>query len=371
MGLSKEMLVEKAFLAAFPGQDQAQKQIYRFELESFVDEALSQLGREVAASQNFQILQRSIALPVAAVKTIPYSRFGSGVGGRGPQVDNGFIKGDATCFAISPERLALTGSPALIRSTFLEWQYLTPDKSVCVGVLPPFQADTEVLGNSFWYVQLRSDSPSNGSVRVLGTSSGTVFTVIEGDIFRFEWDASGNLTITQYDADRTVKTVYAVTGGSISDVAVPAVSMFPATGTFGKVSQGQMGGIGATTPAGGLYRLGLETEYQFVTGSLHETATFQFEGINKTLSWVPSASYRFLATRCDTWYWTLEGEQVVFWPGAEGEALPAESIRITGNIIPESSDLPVELHQRAIDLVVQMATERALRLNTRRTQQVK
>jgi len=373
MGLSKEQLVEKCFIAAFPGQDQQQKQLYRYEVESWVDEALSQLGREVAMSQDYQLLQRTIVLSIAAVKDIPYSRFGSGVAGRQPSVDNGIITGENSAFCVSPERLTLSGSPGLVRSTFLEWQYITPEQSVVVGIIPPFSSDSEVLSTTHWPVQLRANGaqPSSGSVLVSGVSSGSVFSVIEGDIFRFEWDAGGSLTITQMDADRTIKTIYAVIGGSISNVVVPAVSMFPAVEEEAKVSNGKIGALSATTPADGLYRLDMATEYQFLTSFMDETGTVQFEGTTKKLSWVPNPSYRGIVDREDTWYWTFEGEQVVFWSGSEDTELPAESLRITASIIPTPSDLPFEYHDRAISLCIQKATDRALRLQTRRTQQVK
>lgn len=369
MGLSREQLVEKVYIAVFPGQTQQQKQLYRYEIESWIDEALSQMGREVAASDDYQLLQRTITLPIAITKDIPYSRFGSGDGGRQPAIDNGYITGDTSSFALSPERLELTGSPAKVRSTFLEWQYPTPDKSCVVGVISPFSTDIEILTQNHWNVLLRSDNPepSNGSVRVLGTSSGTVFSVTEGDIFRYEWDATGALTITQMSPTRAVKTIYAVTGGEITNVVVPGVAIF---GVDGAVSVGRMGSTVATTPPDGIYRLDIETQYQFLTSYIDQTGNLQFSN-GKLLSWVPSLASKGMAVRCDQWYWTVNGESVLFWPGQEGEELPADSIILTGNIIPTAPDIPVEYHKRTIALLIEMATERALRLQTRRTQQVK
>ena len=361
MGLTVEQLVEYALIEAFPGQSQNQKQVYRFELESFVPQAMLQLGREVAGSLDYQMLQRSVVSPVLASREIDYDRFGSAVAGSLPTIDNGFVFGDLNAFALSPQRLTLSGSPLRVRSQYLEWQYLTVKNNACVGVLPLFPTDTDVLDLAFWKDALRiGTSFSSGDVFANGVQYGNVFTVTPGDYFRFQWDSNGDLTITQYDANRTLVLAYAVSGGEVTSIATPGILF---TGNGGQVSIGRIGTGSSTsvTPAlvDGLYRVDLQTDYQFLTSYFDENGMVQFEGTTKLLSWVPSLSYRGQAMRCDSWYWTFEGEQIVFWPGAEGSILPANSLRIVGSFVPQPPDLPIEYHKRAIELLVEMARTRA------------
>jgi hypothetical protein len=124
MGMTTEQLVEYALIEAFPGQSQNQKQVYRFELESFVPQAMLQLGREVAGSPDYQMLQRSVVSPVLASREIDYDRFGSAVAGSLPTIDNGFVFGDLNAFALSPQRLTLSGSPLRVRNQYLILNWL-------------------------------------------------------------------------------------------------------------------------------------------------------------------------------------------------------------------------------------------------------
>ena len=363
MGMTLEQYVEYALIQFAPGQSQNQKQIYRYELEAMSRQALIQVGREVAVSSDYQVLQRTIVLPVLSAKDLSYSRFGPvdvGVAGRQPVLDNGIIFGDSGAFAVSPERLAMSGSPLSVRSQWLEWQFLTHDKSVMVGVLPIYESDTNVTTPLQWEVALRIQSPGVGDVFANGVQySGAFASVVRGDIFQFIWDANGDLTIHHLDSNRVSKGSSAVIDGDVFQLATPAVAIF---GNGGQVTVGRLG-TGTTVPTtpqplDGLYRLDIQTYYQFLTSFFDETGTVVFDGTNTRLSWVPTLNYLGRALRCDTWYWTLDGEQIVFWPGEEGMELPSDSIRITGSIVPFPADLPIEYHQRAIDVLVEMAQAR-------------
>jgi len=358
MALTTEQLVEFALIEAFPGQSQNQKQAYRFELESFVPQALLQLAREVAASPDYQMLQRTVVLPIMASREIDYDRFGPapGTAGKEPVIDNGLIFGDNGAFAISPQRLALSGSPLRVRSQFVEWQWLTVKNNACAGVLPVFPTDATIADITAWNDLVRVGTAfSSGDVFANGVQYGNVFTMNPGDYLRFQWDANGDLFITQYDANRTVVLGnYAVAGGEITAIATPGVLFL---GDGGQVSVGRIGTGTSTslspTVTDGLYRLDLQTGWQFLTSYFDENGMVQFDGTSKLLSWVPSLSYRGQSSRCDSWYWTFDGEQIVFWPGADGEVLPSNNLRITGSFVPEAPDLPFEYHKRAIDLLVE------------------
>lgn len=364
MGLSTEQLVEYALIESFPGQSQNQKQAYRYEFESFVPQALLQLAREVAQSPDYQMLQRSVILPIMASREIDYDRFGPapGTAGKEPIIDNGLIFGDNGAFAISPQRLTLSGSPLRVRSQFVEWQYLTVKNNACVGILPLFPSDATIVDITAWNNLVRvGTSFSTGDVFANGVQYANVFTMTPGDYLRFQWDANGDLFITQYDANRTVVlSNYAVAGGEVTAIATPGVLFL---GDGGQVSVGRIGTGTSTsltpTITDGLYRLDLQTGFQFLTSYFDENGMVQFDGTTKLLSWVPSLSYRGQAMRCDSWYWTFDGEQIVFWPGSDGETLPSNSLRITGSFVPEPPDLPFEYHKRAIDLVVEKGRVRA------------
>jgi len=380
MALTNEQLIEKAFLAAFPGQSQSMKQLYRYELESWVPECMSMLAREVATSDDYQLLQRTIVLPISASKDIPYVRFGALPGGSPPTIDNGIITSEGGGFALSAERLPLTGSPTLVRNYFIEWQFITPDKPSIVGILPPFLTDDQIGDLANWNVLLRcmevSPGTTTGTMLVNGTPSGIAFPdVKEGDYFRFEWDAVGALTVTQLDADRQVQTIFSVIGGQQSNIVVPGVFLGGTIDRGVQVSVGRLGVLPETTPSDRLYRLDLGTQYEFMTGYIPDRGTVQFEGTSKFLSFVPSLNFSVMPMRCDMWYWTLDGESIVFWfgnPAASPQpALPSNFLRVTGNIIPQATDLPVEWHAIAVDLLIQKATDRALRTAVRRTERVK
>jgi hypothetical protein len=362
MGMTTEQLVEYALIESFPGQSQNQKQAYRYEFESFVPQALLQLAREVAASPDYQMLQRSVVLPVLATREIDYDRFGPepGTAGKEPIIDNGIVFGDTGAFAISPQRLTLSGSPLRVRSQFLEWQYLTVTNGVSVGVIPLYATDLSITTPADWEVLVKvSSSLGVGEVWANGVRYTSAFpTVIAGDFFQLIWDANGDLTINQLDANRTLKLTYTVLDGDVTQIATPGVVIF---GNGGQVTVGRVGtGSPGSTPSvmDGLYRLDLQTGFQFLTSYFDENGMVQFDGTTKLLSWVPSLSYRGQAMRCDSWYWTFDGEQIVFWPGSDGETLPSNSLRITGSFVPEPPDLPFEYHKRAIDLLVEKARVR-------------
>lgn len=361
MGMSTEQLVEFALIEAFPGQSQAEKGLFRFELESFVPQALSQLAQEVASSSDYQMLQRTVVVPILNSQEIEYNRFGSGVGGDEPVIDNGIVFGDSGAYALSPQRLSLSGSPLRVRSQFLEWQWLTVKNDASAGVIGFNPTEADIVDISLWKDAVRVGTAfSSGDVFANGVQYGNVFTMSPGDYLRFQWDANGDLTITQYDVNRTLVLAYVVTGGEVTAVSTPGVLFL---GDGGQVGIGRIGTGTSTsltpTQTDGLYRLDLGTDYQFLTSFFDETGVVQFEGTSTLLSWIPSLNYRGQASRCDTWYYTFEGEQIVLWPGEAGMALPANNLRIVGNIVPEPTDLPHEYHVRAIAKLVEWARQRA------------
>lgn len=362
MGMTTEQLVELAYIEAFPGQSQNEKGTYRFELEAMVKKAMVMLAKIVAKSPDYQVLQRTVTLPILASHEIEYSYFG--LAGDKPAIDNGVVFGNLNTFAVaSRSPLVLSGSPLNVRSQYLEWQILTVANNVCIGILPLYLADANITDITQWLQAVRiGNSLFSGDVFAAGVHYAGVFgPVTPGDYFRFQWAANGDLFITQFDANRTVVALdYPVVGGNVAAVGVPGVLF---AGDGGQVTVGRMG-VGTSTSltpemSDGLYRLDLQTSYQFLTSYLADTGTIRFAGTDTDLSFVSSLLSKNVAGRCDTWYWTLEGEQIVFWPGATGTTLPANSLQITGSIIPIPTDLPADFEDMAISLVVESARARS------------
>jgi len=359
MGLTNEQLVEYAFIKAFPGQSSAMKNLYRFELEAWINDAMTMVAREVAASKSFALLQRTVQLPVKSSATIQYAVFGQNIDGKIPVVDNGIVKGDGGTYALSAARLPLSGSPLRVRDYFTEWQCILPAKTSGFGVISPFIESFDPINLSAWDVLLRTSGtgPTAGSVFANGISYPGVFPAIErGDIFQFDWDSNGDLTINQLSDQRVFKMSYAVVSGEITASSVPGV-YFGADG--GQIGEGQMGNTVFTPGPSGAYEISDLTQYQFLSSSLPNTGAIRFTN-GKLLSYLPNISYRSMPLRCDTWYWTFEGETILFWWGNPEETpeLPAENVLLTGNIIPTASELPFEWHQRAVDLLVEKARQR-------------
>lgn len=366
MAMTVEQLVEFVLIEAFPGQSQNQKQAFRYELEAMVPSVLRDLALMVAASRDYQLLQRAIVLPVLNSREIDYDQFGNGVGGALPIINNGIIFGDNGAYALSPQRLTLSGSPLRVRSQFVEWQWITVKNNASAGVIGLFPTAADIADPTLWDDLVRVGTAfSTGDGFFDGVHYAGALALSPGDYLRFQWDANGDLSIVQYDANRTVITTYPATGGDVTRVAIPGVVFF---GDGGQISVGRIGtGTShSTTPTltDGFYRADLGTTYDFLTSTFDHTGTLRFQGTNRQLSWVPSLSYQSQPLRCDTWYWTLEGEQIVFWPGKVGESLPSQQLSLSGNIIPQAPDLPSELNQRAISMLID-------RIRSRNSQQAR
>lgn len=355
MGLSAEQLVEYAFIECFPGQSEQMKQVYRFEIEAMVASVMSEIGQIIAKSPDYQTLQRSQLIPILNNREIDYNQFGQPV-----SIDNGVIFGDSGAYALSPQRLALSGSPLRVRSQFVEWQIITVLNNAAFGVIAINPTEANIIDPTAWKDLIRIGTAfATGDVFANGVHyAGAFGPVSPGDYFRFQWDANGDLFITQFDANRTVVTLdYPAVGGDVTSVSIPGVVFFEDGGQVG------IGRIGVGTSTGltptlndGAYRADLTTNYQFFTGSFDDTGRVVFAANGQILSWLPSLGHMDTVSRCDTWFYTFEGEQIVLkGPGD----LPGDTLFISGNIIPAPSDLPAEYHRMAIDGLISRLRARA------------
>lgn len=362
MGLSVEQLVERVFVEAFPGQSQQMKGLYRFEVEAMIEPVMVEIGQMVAASPDYPILQRFITLPILNSSEIEYSVI------VGASIDEGFIFGNTNDYALSLPRLTLSGSPLRVRNQFLEWQIITPNVNASFGVIGVFPSLTTILDPTAWKVLLRiGNSLSVGDLFANGVHYAGAFGVNAGDYFRFQWDTNGDLLIIQSDANRTEIVQYPASGGEVEALSTAGVVFF---GDGGQVGIGRIGTGSSTaltpTQADGFYRVDLGRTYHFLTSTFDNTATVQFAGVAKPLSYVPQLNPNGTDLRCDTWYYSLEGEQLILRHGNNaGEVLPANSIQLKGNIIPAPADLPHDYHALVIQKLVDRIRMRAA-INSRR-----
>ncbi len=345
MGLSIEQLVETVFIEAFPGQSEQMKGLYRFEVEAMVPTVMAEIGQMIAKSQDYQTLQRSQIIPILNNREIDYNQFGQPV-----SIDNGVIFGDSGAYALSPQRLSLSGSPLRVRNQFVEWQIITVLNNASFGVIAVNPTEANIIDPTAWKDLIRIGTAfAIGDVFAAGVHYGGAMGPFNpGDYVRFQWDANGDLFITQFDANRQVVTLdYPAVGGEVTSISVPGVVFF---GDGGQVGIGRIGTGSSVslTPTlnDGSYRADLTTDYQFLTGSFDDTGRVVFTTTGQILSWLPSLGHLETVSRCDTWFYTFEGEQIVLrGPGD----LPSDSLFISGNIIPAPSDLPAEYHRMAID----------------------
>lgn len=358
MGLSVEQLVERVFVEAFPGQSQQMKGLYRFEVEAMIEPVMVEIGQMIAASDDYPILQRLITLPILNSSEIEYSVV------VGASIDEGFIFGNTNDYALSLPRLTLSGSPLRVRNQFLEWQIITPNVNASFGVIGVYPPLASILDPTAWKDLIRiGNSFSVGDVFANGVHyAGAMGPFSPGDYVRFQWDANGDLFITQFDANRVVVTLdYPVSGGEVTALSTAGVVFF---GDGGQVGIGRIGTGSSTaltpTQADGFYRVDLGRTYHFLTSTFDNTATVQFAGVSKPLSYVPQLNPNGTDLRCDTWYYSLEGEQLILRHGNNsGEALPANSIQLKGNIVPAPGDLPHDYHALAIQKLIDRIRMRA------------
>jgi len=145
LGLSVEQLVEYVFIEAFPGQSEQMKGLYRFEVEAMVPTVMAEIGQMIAKSQDYQTLQRSQIIPILNNREIDYNQFGQPV-----SIDNGVIFGDSGAYALSPQRLSLSGSPLRVRNQFVEWQIISVLNNASFGVIAVNPTEANIIDPTAW-----------------------------------------------------------------------------------------------------------------------------------------------------------------------------------------------------------------------------
>jgi hypothetical protein len=344
MGLSVEQLVEYALIRAFPNQNEEGKKLYRFELESFVPGALTRVGRKVAEGPDYKKLQRDVVVDLQwRTRPVPYCEFGDGMG-----QNDGKLTGANGSYALSYQRAPIRAGA--VKSWWVEWQLLQP-KAVTFGLIEPLIPTR--TNRDTWFASLRY---AGGTMALyLGGSAQVSGIPVEiGDIWRLEWDAGGALALKRLDADHQVRSTHPIATGGAADTLVPILL---------SNEDGASVGVGAVgdTLAGTVnepYRAALVACPHLIMDSIGTRGRIEFESAGKTVQYVESMASRNTKKMCGQWYGTVEGEDVYVWPGQSGQALPSERLVVVGNIIPQAHELPFDLHESAIQALVEIARER-------------
>jgi hypothetical protein len=361
MSLSVEQLVEAAFIRAFPGQSQAMKALYRYEIESWVAQAMEVLGAEVLDAPDYQLLQRtrlySLATPYSALQTVNYCQFGPN--SLEPVLnDEGYFVGQAGSFAASHEDVLYTGGPSLVANQVVQFQVGTDQAHLGFGLIRHPAPESSYTDPTKYFAVVKVNAGVGDVFHHEGTLAAAAFPNVKpGDFFAFVFAVAGNLTIEQRDADLQVKGSFVVPGPILADVVATAV-YFVAAG--GMVRPGRWGNP-AATPPDGVYRVNLKDCHPFIHSSIWMKGYVAFDTpALSLLSYTPNQTIRELGGRCDTWYFTIENDQLLIFAGAATppQTLPANAVKITGNVVPLPSDLPRQWHERAIQLCVGIARER-------------
>ncbi len=359
--LSVEQLVEKAFIRAFPGQSQAMKNLYRFEVESWISEAMQLLGLEALNALDYQLFQRtrlySLATPYTALQTINYCQFGPGP--LEPVLTaEGYFTGQAGSFAASHEDVLYTGGPSSVTNQVVQFQVGTNQQNLGFGLIRHPAPESSYTDPTKYFALVNISAGIGNIYHHEGTLAAGVFANVQpGDFFAFVFDGAGHLAIEQRDSDLQVKGSFAVPDPALADVVATAMYFVTAGGM---VRPGRRGSSLAT-PADGVYRVTLRDCHPFIHSSIWTKGFVAFDtAALDLLSYTPNQTIRALGGRCDTWYFTLENDQLLIFAGEADPplSLPAQAVKVTGNIVPLPSDLPRHYHERAIQLCVNIARER-------------
>ena len=354
MSITLEQIVEKAFIRAFPGQDEDAKKIYLYEFESWAPEAFLRMSRTVAAGPQYKLLQRRAVLDLALQsRLIHYCTMPPGV-----DVDGDRVSGNNNDYAISAQRLAL--STGQVRSQYVEWRLLTPSQNAVFGVRSArAQAPRDV---STWDVYMRLEPPNLKWYSGLAVI-GTWFDPDTNGWARLEWDANGDALYRVYDANRVeLAAGMLAPGGTIGDSVVPGV-LFLEDG--GALSQGVIGTVGAVVEDGA-YRAQMPDCPQFIQDSIAQRGSVGFVNSSLGLDYVESAKMRNMPYLCNQWQWTFEGDELVLWRNQGASVLPSEQIAVVGNVILQMPDepsdpvesLPLELQEAAVLAFIEIGRER-------------
>jgi hypothetical protein len=280
--------------------------------------------------------------------------------------DEGYFVGAAGSFAASHEDVLYTGGGSLVANHAIQFQVGTDQQHLGFGLIRHPAPESSYTDPTKYFSAVKVNAGVGDVFHHEGTLAAAAFPNVKpGDFFAFVFDGSGNLTIEQRDADLQVKGSFAVPDPDLADVVATAI-YFVTVG--GMVRPGRRGNP-AATPPDGVYRVTLRDCHPFIHHSIWTKGYVAFDlPAMKLLTYTPNQTIRATGGRCDTWYFTLENDQLLIFAGEASppQTLPANGVKVTGNVVPLPSDLPRHYHERAIQLCVSVARERASTLSVKK-----
>lgn len=328
--MNKLEAIEKAFIRYAAIHSSAAQQIARWEFESWLDEALTRVGRTVAASQNFRTLQKRFTVQLGhydATLRFDAAQSYSAAGGWGTGVtvaSDGQATGTIDSFVFATDAIPMGIGDEAYKNQYLEWTSGGASQPLSVA-LWPVSVGIDALKPSvlieqpdiLFGVGLETGGTLTAYAKGEEVLNPDLTVHIEaGDRIRIYFDATGAVIVQVFEATTAVmKGEYPiveaedrVTPLRILETFVPVVIFHEDAASLTKA------------------RIGIEEPYlaaideRVIVDSIRTRGSVSFED-GKTLSYVSDGSLRGLPRVKGQWHWTDENRMVRIFPSPMGQKI--------------------------------------------------
>lgn len=368
---SLDQLIEEAFILAFPGKAQEQKQLFRFELEAMVNAAATRLALDVANGPNYRWLQRSIVVPLnQARRALTFPPSGQLHPTDGARVGLSIVEGSVTpatanALGIASEQLTpdATGN---IASCAVEWG-CTGATEILVLIRPATKLETIPFSVLDGQNAMAVSVNASGGIVVMqnGSSVGTVSdTLLTTQRVRIEFDADGIASLVILSASGVQLSATVLTNVTITEPC-GIVFVFPNAATVA---------VMPTLVRGVVNKADLPADSRLLLNTIATMGSVAFENPDaetyypQPLGYLEDDTYQTLPRMAGFWYWSLTaasadgavGAAIKLYPGDRASTAPSTNIRVTGNVIPTWQDIPDHLHDALVEQLVMVAQRRTI-----------
>lgn len=354
--MTDEQAIELAFIEAFPGDSEAQKKLYRYELEAWLSQALERISRTIAAGPKYRLTQKTYAIDLGkrdSELTFLLDQTWSAERGWGTGVEqeDGVLTGVIRSFATSNESLAPVGAVAYINSNYVQftWNSALP---VAIAFYPKNTVPTLNPEDPNALLACAIETPGNLAVWAAGVSKVNPDTAggwVEGHTMRVVFAANGAVTVQQRIGPDIIYAEYAVPDVTITQECVVVLQFLENDASLKNVIVGVANAFMAKLPS----------DKGLIIDSLLQRGSVKFEG-GRALGYVSDFAGLQLPRVNGQWYWSLEGEAIRVAIGTADTSLPpSRRLQVTLNTIPRTEDLQREFHDDLISALVSIARERA------------
>lgn len=321
--MNKLEAIEKAFIRFAAVHSSAAKQLARWEIESWLDEALIRVGRNVAASQNYRTLQKRFTTQLGhydASLRFDVEQSYSAVGGWRSGVTvagDGQATGAIDSFVFATDAIPLQVGDEAYKNQYLEWTSSGASQPLSVA-LWPVSIGIDALKPSvlidqpdiLFGVGIETGGKLTAYARGEEVLNPDLTVNIEtGERLRIYFAASGAVMVQVFEATTSVKKAEypilqaddRVTPLRILETFIPVVLFHEDNCTITQA------------------RVGVEEPYlaaideRVIVDSIRTRGSVSFED-GKTLSYVSDGSLRGLPRVKGQWHWTDENRQIRIFP---------------------------------------------------------